>query len=101
MLGNSRIDSTGGERVSELYIDGSWRSAAAGGTREIRCPADGRPVATVAEAKANLISVEHVRESRRLDVQETAIELTLETRGRDHADRVLSALRDAGYDCDT
>ncbi|WP_344679015.1 aldehyde dehydrogenase family protein [Saccharopolyspora taberi] len=33
-----------------LLIDGEWVSAAAGGTREIRCPANGEPVATVDEA---------------------------------------------------
>jgi betaine-aldehyde dehydrogenase len=38
--------------VPELYIDGSWRSAAEGGTREIRCPADGTFVGEVDEASA-------------------------------------------------
>lgn len=33
-----------------LYIDGRWEAAAAGGTREIRCPADGSLVAQVSEA---------------------------------------------------
>ncbi|GAA1912113.1 aldehyde dehydrogenase family protein [Streptantibioticus ferralitis] len=32
-----------------LYVDGEWRDAVAGGRREIRCPADGALVATVAE----------------------------------------------------
>jgi betaine-aldehyde dehydrogenase len=36
--------------MPELFIDGTWRDAADGGTREIRCPADGTLVATVAEA---------------------------------------------------
>ncbi|MFD2797151.1 aldehyde dehydrogenase family protein [Promicromonospora vindobonensis] len=35
-----------------LYIDGIWAAAAAGGTREIRCPADGSLVAEVSEATA-------------------------------------------------
>jgi betaine-aldehyde dehydrogenase len=35
--------------VNQLYIDGAWVPAADGGTREIRCPADGELVATVAE----------------------------------------------------
>jgi threonine dehydratase len=59
-----------------------------------------RLLTTVATTKANLITVEHIRESSRLDVHETAVELTLETRGRDHADRVLGALREAGYECE-
>ncbi|MEU4596523.1 aldehyde dehydrogenase family protein [Nocardia sp. NPDC023988] len=35
-----------------LYIDGTWRAAASGLTREIRCPADNSVVGTVAEAGA-------------------------------------------------
>jgi betaine-aldehyde dehydrogenase len=36
--------------MADLFIDGQWQSAAAGGTREIRCPADGSLVAVVDEA---------------------------------------------------
>jgi threonine dehydratase len=54
----------------------------------------------VARARANVVSVEHVREAVRLHVRETGVELTLETRGRGHTDDVLAALRDAGYDVD-
>ncbi|MGW3243409.1 aldehyde dehydrogenase family protein [Streptomyces sp. NPDC001070] len=36
--------------MADLYLDGEWREAAAGGRREIRCPADGTLVATVPEA---------------------------------------------------
>jgi betaine-aldehyde dehydrogenase len=39
-----------GNRVPELYVDGSWVSALAGGRRTIRCPADGTVVAEVDEA---------------------------------------------------
>lgn len=35
-----------------LYIDGAWRAAASGKTREIRCPADNSVVGVVAEADA-------------------------------------------------
>ena len=35
---------------ASLFIDGAWRPAVEGGTREIRCPADGTSVATVSEA---------------------------------------------------
>ena len=38
--------------MTELYIGGEWREPADGGRREIRCPADGSLVATVAEATA-------------------------------------------------
>jgi threonine dehydratase len=53
---------------------------------------------TVAAAKANLIAVEHVRESPQLDVRETGVELTLETRGQAHAEEVRAALARAGYE---
>jgi betaine-aldehyde dehydrogenase len=38
--------------MPDLFIDGTWQDAAQGGTREIRCPADGSLVATVSEATA-------------------------------------------------
>ena len=51
----------------------------------------------VAAAGANVLDVGHVREGLDLHVRETAIELVLETRGRDHARTVLEALADHGY----
>jgi threonine dehydratase len=33
-----------------------------------------------------------------LHVRETAVQLVLETRGRDHAERVLAAVAEAGYE---
>ena len=38
--------------MPDLYIDGAWVAAAEGGTREIRCPADGEVVRVVDEATA-------------------------------------------------
>jgi threonine dehydratase len=51
----------------------------------------------VAEAGGNVVDVSHVREGFDLHVRETAVELVLETRGREHADRVLTAMREHGY----
>jgi threonine dehydratase len=51
----------------------------------------------VAATGANLVAVSHVREGLDLHVRETAVELVLETRGRDHATEILSALEGAGY----
>ncbi len=39
--------------TSTLYIGGQWKAASDGAAREIRCPADGELVATVAEATAD------------------------------------------------
>jgi betaine-aldehyde dehydrogenase len=38
--------------MPELYVDGVWTAASAGGRREIHCPADGTLVAEVDEASA-------------------------------------------------
>jgi threonine dehydratase len=51
----------------------------------------------VADAGGNVVDVSHVREGFDLHVRETAVELVLETRGREHADRVLTAMRERGY----
>jgi threonine dehydratase len=52
----------------------------------------------VAESGGNVVDVSHVREGFDLHVRETAVELVLETRGRDHADRVVRAMRERGYE---
>jgi threonine dehydratase len=51
----------------------------------------------VAGTRANLLSLEHVREAVSLSVRETGVELTLETRGAEHTEQVRAALRGAGY----
>jgi threonine dehydratase len=56
-----------------------------------------RLLTCVADAGGNVVDVSHVREGFDLHVRETAVELVLETRGREHADRVLGAMRDHGY----
>jgi threonine dehydratase len=52
----------------------------------------------VARARANLVTVAHVREAVPLHVRETGVELTLETRGRGHTEEVLAVLAGAGYE---
>ena len=51
----------------------------------------------IAELDGNLVSVEHVREGVPLGVQETGVVVTVETRGREHAAKVIEALSAAGY----
>jgi threonine dehydratase len=55
-------------------------------------------LAAVAGTGANIVDVSHVREGLGLHVRETAVELVLETRGREHAQTVLGKLRDEGYE---
>jgi threonine dehydratase len=57
-----------------------------------------RLLSLVGEAGANLVDVEHMREGIDLHVRETAVQLVLETRGREHADDVLARVRAAGYE---
>ncbi len=58
-----------------------------------------RLLGEVAATGANIVDVSHVREGLAdLHVRETAIELVLETRGHEHAERVVAALRDGGYE---
>jgi threonine dehydratase len=52
----------------------------------------------VAQARANLVNIDHVREAVPLHVRETGVELTLETRGSAHTEEVLAVLAAAGYD---
>ena len=52
----------------------------------------------VAQAGGNLVAVEHVREAVDLQVRQTGVELTLETRGAEHAESILAALVAAGYE---
>jgi threonine dehydratase len=52
---------------------------------------------TVAGAGANIVEVSHLREGIELHVRETAVQLTIETRSREHADAVVAAAEDAGY----
>jgi len=54
----------------------------------------------VARARANLVSLEHVREAVPLHVRETGVELMLETRGPAHTAEVLAALQRGGYDAE-
>jgi threonine dehydratase len=57
-----------------------------------------RLLGEVASTGANIVDVSHVREGLDLHVRETAIELVLETRGHEHAESVVAALRDGGYE---
>jgi threonine dehydratase len=57
-----------------------------------------RITATVADAGANIDEVHHQRAFTLLAAQNVAIELVLQTRGREHVDQVIERLREAGFD---
>ncbi len=45
----------------------------------------------------NIVDVNHQRSDPRLSVGEVAVDLSIETRGSEHATEIVAALRDAGY----
>jgi threonine dehydratase len=55
-------------------------------------------LALIARLRANVLSIEHRRETVPLHPRETAVELTLETRGPRHTQEVLEALAARGYE---
>jgi threonine dehydratase len=57
-----------------------------------------RLLTVIAEQRANLVEVEHVREGVDLHVRETGVQLVLEVRDRDHTQAVVAAAKEAGYD---
>ena len=54
-------------------------------------------LAIISARNANVIDVRHTRTDPRLSVDEVEIAVELETRGPEHRDEVISALRDLGY----
>jgi threonine dehydratase len=56
-----------------------------------------RLLAELAEAEANVLDVVHERTSASLHLDEVEVQLQVETRGAEHAERVLARLRECGY----
>lgn len=56
-----------------------------------------RTASIVAEKNANVVEVLHTRHATELPISEVELELHIETRGADHGDEVVQALREAGY----
>jgi threonine dehydratase len=56
-----------------------------------------RVTSIVAELRGNIVEVSHQRLFSDLSVKNTVLELAIETRDRDHADRIVEALEVAGY----
>jgi threonine dehydratase len=54
-------------------------------------------LAVLAGADANVLEIEHVRTGSQLHVDEVEVALQLETKGHEHAESVLAALRATGY----
>src|SRR5580658_796379 len=51
----------------------------------------------IAERRANIMNIVHDRSHYGVNLGESAVELTLETRGREHANEIIAALQESGY----
>ena len=51
----------------------------------------------IAERRANVMNIVHDRSHYGVNLGESVIELTLETRGRDHANQIVALLQESGY----
>jgi len=77
--------------------------AAAGRYLAFTARCDDRPghlaklLGCIAEQGANVVDVHHRRQDPRLQLGEVEIGLSVETRGTEHSDRLVTALRSAGY----
>ncbi len=56
-----------------------------------------RTASIVASKNANVVEVVHTRHATELPISDVELELHIETRGVEHGQEVVSALRDAGY----
>jgi threonine dehydratase len=54
-------------------------------------------LAQIAGQGANVVDVEHQRRDPRLRLGEVQVDMSVETRGAEHSDRLVAALRSAGY----
>jgi threonine dehydratase len=55
-------------------------------------------VAVLSAQETNIYAIEHDRTNRDVAMNDAEVELDLETRGPDHVEELLAALREAGYE---
>jgi len=55
-------------------------------------------IEVIADARANIYAIRHDRTSREIGMSDAEVELDLETRGPDHVEALLDAIREAGYE---
>jgi threonine dehydratase len=60
-----------------------------------------RLIEVIASEQANIYAIRHDRTSREIGMNAAEVELDLETRGHDHVERLLQALRDHDYAVET
>lgn len=97
ILSGGNIDPLMMERVISNGLAASERYL------RLRIPLPDRPgqlartSAIIAEQNANVVEVLHTRHGNGMQISHVELELHIETRGPEHAEQVLEALRDEGY----
>ena len=98
ILSGGNIDPLMMERVISNGLAASERYL------RLRIPLPDRPgqlartSAIIAEQNANVVEVLHTRHGSGMPITQVELELHIETRGPEHAEQVLAALRDEGYE---
>ena len=98
ILSGGNIDPLMMERVISNGLSASERYL------RLRIPLPDRPgqlahtSAIISEQNANVVEVLHTRHNNGMQISQVELELHIETRGPDHADQVLEALRAEGYE---
>jgi threonine dehydratase len=98
ILSGGNIDPMIMERVISRGLAGAGRYL------KMRIPLPDRPgqlavtSKIVSDNNANVVEVLHTRHGTGLQISQVELELHIETRGPDHAEQVLTALRDEGYE---
>jgi threonine dehydratase len=98
ILSGGNIDPMMMERVISHGLAASARYL------KLRIPLPDRPgqlariAALVAEANANVVEVLHTRHNDGMQISQVELELHIETRGPEHAQDILTHLRDEGYE---
>jgi threonine dehydratase len=98
VLSGGNIDPMMMERVISHGLAASERYL------KLRIPLPDRPgqlartAALVAEQNANVVEVLHTRHGNGMQISQVELELHIETRGPEHAEQVLEALRADGYE---
>ena len=95
-----------GGNIDPLIMERVISHGLAAGERylKLRIPLPDRPgqlartSEIVASQNANVVEVLHTRHGTGLQISQVELELHIETRGPEHADQVLGALREAGYE---
>jgi len=98
ILSGGNIDPLMMERVISNGLAASERYL------RLRIPLPDRPgqlartSAIIAEQNANVVEVLHTRHGSGMPITQVELELHIETRGPEHAEQVLAALREEGYE---